>query len=510
MFSRLPWNRYQRGRPGRGGRLWVSVLLFLLPTDLYAQALPGRVVEHTLQNGIKVIMLRRAQAPVISFQITYRVGSVHEQTGMTGAAHLYEHMAFKGTERIGTIDRAREAPLLEAIEERYHELTRKQQKRGTEDAERVKTLKQEIERLEHEAQQWVKTNELGELYERHGAVDFNASTSRDVTSYTVALPANRLPLWVAIESDRMAHPVMREFYKEREVVLEERHRSVESSPIGKLREAFYAAAFLAHPYGHPTLGWPSDIRAVSARQIAEFFKTYYGPQNTILTLVGDLEPERVLPVLEAAFGAIPAGAEPPHVVTVEPPQTGERRIAVEAEAEPQLMIGFHQPGILHADDAVFDVIDSLLSDGRTSRLYQALVDEKKVAVSVGTHTGSPGAQYPHLFTIAAVPQFPHTTEEVEAAVYTELEKLANEPVSAAELKKVLTRMDAGLLRSMQSNEAMSSLLGYFEAITGSWRYLIANREAIAAVTPEEIMRVAKTYFTKKNRVVATLLHSQSF
>ncbi|MBI3803817.1 MAG: insulinase family protein [Nitrospirae bacterium] len=481
------------------------LLIHLWASAASAQTLADRVVEKVLSNGLTVLMVERHQAPTVSFQITYKVGSVNEHSGITGVAHLYEHMAFKGTERLGTSDYQKEKSVLEELEGLNREITLEEAKGPKADRERIKALRVKFQALEQEGEKWVVSNELGELYDRNGAVGFNASTGRDVTSYVVSLPANRLPLWMAIESDRMARTVLREFYKEREVVLEERRRSVETSPGGKLVEAFLSAAFVAHPYGYPTLGWPSDVRNLSATETARFFKTHYAPNNTIIAMVGDFKPAEVTPMLEKYFGAIPAGPPPPQVVTAEPPQLGERRIEVEEEANPQVMIGYHKPGIDHPDDPVFDVIDALLSMGRTSRLYKKLVEEKKIAIAVGTNSGTPGVRYPSLFTLSATPRAPHTTAEVEAAIYEEIDRLKTEPPSPKELEKIITNIDASLIRSLRSNSGLASQLAYFQAVAGDWRYVLQNRDDIAKVTGEDVMRVARTYFTKKNRTVATLV-----
>lgn len=479
--------------------------IFFSTADVSAQSLADRVVEKTLSNGLTVLMVERHQAPTISFQVTYKVGSVNEYSGITGVAHLYEHMAFKGTERLGTSDYQKERPILDNLEELNREIVQEEAKGSKVDPARLKALREKFEALEKEEGKWVVTNELGELYDRNGAVGFNATTGRDVTSYTVSLPANRLPLWMAIEADRMAHPVLREFYKEREVVLEERRRSVETNPGGKLYEAFLSATFAAHPYGYPTLGWPSDVRSLSATETARFFKTHYAPGNTIIAMVGDFKPAEVIPMLEKYFGSIPPGPPSPRVVTVEPPQLGERRVEVEEEANPQVLIGYHKPALDHPDDPVFDVIDALLSMGRTGRLYKKLVEEKKIAIGAGTNSGTPGVRFPNLFTISATPRAPHTTAEVETAIYEELERLKNEPPSPKELEKVITNMDAGLIRSLRSNSGLAGQLAYFQAVAGDWRYVLKNRDAIAKVTGDDVMRVAQTYFTKKNRTVATLV-----
>lgn len=488
----------------------VIVTLVLFSMHLWvatapAQSLADRVVEKTLSNGLTVLMVERHQAPTISFQITYKVGSVNERNGITGVAHLYEHMAFKGTQRLGTSDYQKEKPTLEMLEALNREIVLEQAKGPETDPERLKALQEKFEALEKEGKQWVVTNELAELYDRNGSVGFNASTGRDVTSYVVSLPSNRLPLWVAIEADRMANTVLREFYKERDVVLEERRRSVDTNPGGKLFETFLATAFIAHPYGYPTIGWPSDVGSLSATETERFFRTYYTPNNTVIAMVGDFKPSEVIPLLEKTFGSIPAGPPPPRVVTAEPPQLGERRVEVEDEANPQIVIGYHKPNFDHPDDPVFDVIDSLLSLGRTSRLYKKLVEEKKVAIGAGSSSGTPGARYPNLFTLSATPRAPHTTVEVEEALYEELERLKNEPPTEKEMQKVITNLNADLVRSLRSNNGLASQLAYFQAVAGDWRYVLRNRDKIMQVTGEDVMRVARTYFTKKNRTVATLV-----
>jgi predicted Zn-dependent peptidase len=366
-------------------------------------------------------------------------------------------------------------------------------------------LRQKFKEVQERAQQWVVGNELALLYQRHGAVGLNASTGKDVTRYTVSLPANRLPLWAAIEADRMSHPVLREFYKERAVVMEERRLRTDDSPHGLLYETFTAAAFQAHPYGFPTIGWASDIQSLTPAMTEEFFRQYYGPGNAVIAIVGDINPPEVIKLVEQSFGKIPASGAPPRIVTVEPSQRGERRVEVEFDAEPILLIGYHKPGLEHPDDFVFDVIDSVLSEGVTSRLFHRLVREQRVAASIGVEASFPGVRDANLFVVSAVPLAPHTAAEVEQAIYEELERLKREPVTPRELEKVLNNLDAALVRSLRSNSGLASQLSYFQIVSGSWQYLLRARDRIAAVTPADIQRVAATYFVKPNRTVATLV-----
>ena len=475
--------------------------------------LADRVVEQRLANGLTVLMVERHQTPVVSLNMTFRVGGVNEQVGRTGLAHLYEHMAFKGTRTVGTKDYEKERPILEEwfrvgteLEQRQRELARKSQgSADSEDRAAIEKLQKRFTELQDQAGQFVAGNEMALLYQRHGGVGLNAATGKDLTRYMINLPANRLPLWAALEADRMAHPVLREFYKERGVVMEERRLRNDDSPNGLLYETFTSAAFRAHQYGIPTIGWESDILSLTPADTEAFFKAYYGPGNATIAIVGDINPKDVMTLIERTFGTIPASPAHPPLVTVEPPQRGERRVEVEFDAEPSLIIGFHKPALGHPDDYVFDVIDAVLSDGLTSRLYTSLVREKRIAASVGSDSNYPGVRSPNLFILNAMPLAPHTTAEVEAAIYAEIERLKTEPVTAKELEKVLNNLDADLVRALRSNGGLASQLALFQTVAGDWRYVLKSRDKIAAVTPADIQRVAAEYFTKSNRTVATLV-----
>ncbi len=500
--------------------IFVLTLGFSLPLSLDLShadmsGLAERVIEHRLSNGMKVLMVERHQTPVVSINLTFGVGGMNEHTGRTGVAHLYEHMAFKGTRTVGTKDYEKERPLLEELHRLGTEVERRQREAATavktsgrqsaDGAPALDQLLQRFQELQERAGEYVVDNEMALLYQRHGAVGLNAATGKDLTRYMVSLPSNRLPLWAVLEADRMAHPVLREFYKERSVVMEERRLRTDDNPHGLLFETFTAAAFQAHPYGLPTVGWASDIQALTPVATEEFFKTFYGPAGATVAIVGDINPKEVIALLERTFGTIPPTLPPPPVVTVEPQQRGERRVEVEFDAEPTLLIGYHKPGIGHPDDFVFDVIDAVLSDGMTSRLYRRLVLEKRLAASVTTDTNYPGVRAPNLFVISATPLAPHTTAELEAAIYEELERLKTEPVTPQELEKVLNNLDASLVRSLRSNSGLASQLAFYQTVAGDWRYILDARDRIAKVTPEDIQRVVTQYVKKSNRTVATLV-----
>ncbi len=504
----------------RRGKILVScaglLLSLCLNVDLLFAASPSladRVIEHKLANGLTVLMVERHQTPVVSINITFAVGGINEQVGQTGLAHLYEHMAFKGTRTVGTRDYGKEKPVLEEIarvgtelDQRQRAVAAKIDSNGTaEEQAAIESLQTRFAELQAEASQYVVGNELALLYQRHGGVGLNASTSKDVTRYMISLPANRLPLWAAIESDRMANPVFREFYKERGVVMEERRLRNEDSPNGLLFETFTSAAFRAHGYGVPTIGWGSDILSLTPDETDAFFRTYYGPNRATIALVGDLDPQETIALIENTFGKIPAAPTPTARVPVEPEQRGERRVEVEFDAEPAIVIGFHKPGVGHPDDDVFDVIDAILSEGVTSRLYQKLVREQRLAASVHTDASYPGVREPNLFIVMATPLAPHTTAEVEAAIYEELDRLKREPVSPKELERVINNLDADMVRALRSNSGLASQLAVYQAVAGDWRYVLRSRDKIAAVTAEDVQRVAGTYFTKSNRTVGVLI-----
>jgi len=479
--------------------------LVLLAAPALAASLEERVVEHRLANGMTLLLMERHQAPIVAFNLTYKVGGVQEHNGITGVAHLYEHMAFKGTRTIGVTDAGQEQPVLEELDRLAEAIAAEKAKGAAADQARLESLQRQFSEVQAKADKLVVSNELATLYQRHGEVGLNATTGKDVTRYFLSLPSNRLPLWAAVESDRMANGVLREFYKEKNVVLEERRQRTDNSPTGRLYEAFIAAAFMAHPYGLPVIGWPSDLDALSRAETEAFFQTYYGPANVVLAVVGDFNSKEVIALVERTFGRIPARPLSPPVLTVEPPQAGERRVEVEYAAEPQLLIGFHKPAIGHPDDDVFDVIESLLSDGRTSRLYKRLVQEKQLATSVSASSDDPGAKYPNLFVIGASPRAPHPAAEVEQALYDELDRLKKEPVAPHELEKILNQIDAAQVRALRSNSGMASRLAYFQAINGDWRETFRQRDRIAKVTADDIRRVAAHYFVKSNRTVATLV-----
>ncbi|MCY3743876.1 MAG: pitrilysin family protein [Candidatus Poribacteria bacterium] len=484
---------------------YLLILFFIALTGIAsAQDLSDRVVEHIFPNGLKLLMIKRDTSPTIAPYILFKAGSVDESDDTRGIAHMLEHMLFKGTKTIGTKDYEKEKVVLAEIDRVGDALDMERAKGARADADKVAELEAALKEQQELAKEWIATGEYTEIYTQHGSTGFNAGTSVDYTIYTVELPSNKLELWAMLESDRLKNAVLREFYVEREAVKEERRMRVDTSPGGKLYEQFIAAAFTAHPYGMPIIGWPSDIAMLNRRKAEAFFKIHYAPNNSVMVIVGNIDIEETVALIDTYFGDMQAQPLPSEVTTKELPQEGERRIEVEYDAEPQLMIGYHKPTVPHFDDYVLDFISAILSDGRTSRFYKNIVEEG-IAVSVNSINGYPGARYDNLFVVNGTPRSPHTTLDVEEAIYAELERLKTEPVAEKEFKRILKQIDAGFIRNLSSNAGMAQQLAFYEGIAGDWRYILGWRENMYKITPEDIMKVANTYFTKSNRTVGTLV-----
>jgi predicted Zn-dependent peptidase len=472
----------------------------------YLDGVIQRITEFRLDNGIKFIVLKRDKAPVVSFVTYADVGGADEPDGKTGVAHFLEHLAFKGTTRIGTKDYKAEKPLLDKLDELSEQI--KAAKKAGKQTE-VAQLQAEFDETEAQAATLVKQNELGQIVEQAGGVGLNATTSADATVYFYSFPANKLELWMSLESERFLDPVFREFYKEQNVILEERRLRTDNSPIGKMIEAFLDTAFQVHPYKRPVIGYNEDIRNLTREDVQTFFETHYVPSQLTMAVVGNVDPANVKELAQVYFGRYKAQPAPPKVTAVEPPQKQTREVTLQLPSQPWYMEGYHRPSVTHPDDVVYGIISRLLSDGRTSRLYKSLVEEKQVALSAQGLSGFPGDKFPNLMLFYALTAPNHSVEEVATALRSEIDRLKTEPVSAQELDRVKTQARADLLRSLNSNMGMARSLVEYEVKTGDWRNLFKELDAIAKVTPADIQRVAKATFTAENRTIGRLLTKES-
>jgi predicted Zn-dependent peptidase len=482
-------------------------MLLTITATLHAQDLASaekRTTVRKLDNGLTVIVMERPEAPVFSFTTIVNTGSAQEVPGITGLAHMFEHMAFKGTDKVGTSNYTAESAALAKVEEAYAAYDRARRDPVSVDAAKVAELEKSWKDAIDEAQKYVVPNEFSKIVDRAGASGMNAFTNADETTYFYSLPSNRVELWAYLDSERFLHPVFREFYKERDVVHEERRMRTESNPIGRLIEQALAAAFTAHPYGQPTVGWPSDLESFSATDAAAFFKKYYVPANMVVAVVGDVKASEILPIVEKYFGRLPKSPAPDPLRTVEPKQTAERSVVLREQSQPVYFEAYHRPAATDHDAPAFDAIEMLLSEGRTSRLYRSLVRDKKLATVAAGFNGFPGQKYPNLFAFIGIPTAGHAASELSDPIHAEIERLKTDDVSADELQSVKTRAKATLLRQLDSNGGLALQLATYQTVFGDWRELFHEVERIDKVTPADIRRVANATFVPSNRTTALI------
>jgi predicted Zn-dependent peptidase len=482
----------------------VLLIFSLLGAAQDIASFEKRIMVKKLPNGLTLIICERLEAPVFSFFTMVDAGSAQDPMGRTGLAHMFEHMAFKGTDKIGTTDYAAEKPALEKVETAYTAYIAERDKSVGRDETKLKDLEKAWKDAIAAADKFVVANQFGKIIEQSGGQDLNAFTDYDETGYHYSLPENRLELWAYLESERFLHPVMREFYKERNVVIEERRLRTDSNPTGRLLEQFDAAAFEAHPYHRPTVGWISDLNTFSATDARKFFDQYYVPANMVVAVAGDLKASQVMPILEKYFSRLPASHKPDETTTTEPPQNSERKVVLKEKSQPLYLEGYHRPDYRTKDDAVYDAITDLMSEGRTSRLYRALVRDKKIAAFSAGFSGLPGTKYPHLFAFYAYPLPGHSTQEVADAIHVEIERLKKEDISDDELKMIKTRTKANLIRGLAENEGLATQLAIFETRYGDWRELFRSVDRIDKVTKADIRRVANETFNDTNRTVGVI------
>ncbi|HEX4229107.1 MAG TPA: pitrilysin family protein [Bryobacteraceae bacterium] len=457
-----------------------------------------KVTEFTLANGLHFIIVERHDAPVVAFDTLANVGSVNDPGGKTGLAHMFEHMAFKGTAAIGSENWPAEKQALGQIESDYDAV---QDAAAAELPELQKKLEQDIEA----AEKFVVPNLYTRIIEENGGVGLNAQTSNDSTEFYYKLPSNRIELWFLMESQRFLAPVFREFYKERSVVLEERRMRTESNPQGLLIEGFSAAAFEAHPYHNPPVGWASDVEHLRVGDAITFFKTYYVPSNLSIAIVGDVDPSAARRLAEKYFGMIPAGPPPPPVHTIEPPQHGERDIRIVGQSQPMEVIGYRRPDEQSPDDAVLEVTADVLSSGRTGLIFKDLVEQKRVALEAGAEPSFPGSKYANLFLLYIVPNQGKTLADCEKPLLEVIDRLKTQKVDDVMLQRVKTKLRAELIGKLDGNAELASELNAYQVAYGDWRRLFTELDDIQKVTADDIQRAAIRYFIPDAMTVARLI-----
>lgn len=464
-----------------------------------------RVTVKVLPNGLTLILCNRPGAPVFSYFTLVNAGDANDPTGESGIAHMFEHMAFKGTQDLGTTNYPAEKIALAKVETTYAAYDREYRKRVGRNPQKLAELHAAFKKAEADADQYVIPNEFTEIAEANGATGLNAETGLDYTRYFWSMPINRLQLWAYMESDRIAHPVLRQFYQERNVVMEEHRMRIDSNPVGLMVEQFLAAAYVASPYHRPGIGWMSELSQITATEAWAFHKKYYVPSNIVIAVVGDVTPAD-LPMLEKYFGAIPAGPKPQPMTTIEPRQVAEKAVFLKMPTQPMFLEGYHRPDYLSPDDATYDAIQDIFSNGRTSRLYRSLVEKQQIAAEAEGFTGFPATKQASMFAFFAVPNPGHTDEQMKAAIQQQIEKIKTTDVTTAELEMFKTRARADLLRSLNSNQGIAQALAMSQLRYGNWQHLFTQINQIDAVTKADIRRVANEVFVPSNCTYIMVQH----
>src|SRR6202789_575779 len=403
-----------------------------------------RITTKVLPNGLTILICERPDGPVFSYSTFVDAGDVNDPSGESGLAHMFEHLAFKGTSQIGTTNYAEEKVALEKVEAANDAYEAEFLKPVGRSEQKLAELHKAFVAAQAEAQKFVVPNQFTDIAERNGAEGLNAQTGLDETQFFWSMPENRLELWAYLESSRLADTVPREFYKERDVVIEERRMRTDSNPEGRLFEQFAATAYVAHNYGRSGIGWPSEVGQITATEAMAFHKKYYAGGNVVVAVVGDVKAAEAMPMLEKYFSRVPAGPKPEEMTTVEPKQFAEKTVVIRDPSQPVYIEGYHRPSYRDPDNSVYDAISDIMSNGRVSRLYRSLVRDQQIAAEAEGVSPYPGDKYPGLFVFFAAPLPGHTPAEMREAIHKEIEKLKTTDVSDDETAMFKTRTRADL------------------------------------------------------------------
>ncbi len=488
----------------------IIVLLLLLLSagltygkDFDFSKIKNRVSEFTLDNGLKFILLEDHSIPIASFVTYVNVGGVDEKIGYWGISHFLEHMAFKGTTEIGTKNWPKEKKLFVKMDSIFSQILNEEDKRNS-DKKKIEGLKKKLDVLKKEAAKLVIPNEFNTLLKKNGCVGLNAGTGADNTSYYLSLPSNKLELWAYLESARYLDPAFREFYKERDVITEERRMRVENQPIGKLIEETLGLAFKVHPYKINIIGPMSNIKHFSRKNLKEYFKQNYTAKNMVIGVTGDVTPKQLKKLAKKYFSKIKAGKKSPWLYTFEPKQAGEKRMTIYDDSQPFLLMAYHCPAGDHPDFTKFGLLNYILTNGRSSRLNKKMVIKDKSALAVFSMGGFPGSKYPNLYMMIAVANKDIKSKKLIDTISDEVKDLKNNLVSDEELKSAKIRMKLNAVRTLGSNRGLLNTMLSAEVLTGSWENVFSNIAEIDKITTEDIKTLANKYFTVNNRIITKI------
>lgn len=488
-------------------RVVVTLLMMtLILAPVFAEDFSNikkRVSEFTLPNGLKFILLEDHSAPVASFVTYVNAGGSDERIGIWGISHFLEHLAFKGTTVVGTKNWKAEKKVMAKMDAVFSKL-RFERNSVNPDKTKIKQLEAELEKLQKEAAKHVVPNEFDAILKRNGGVGLNAGTGYDSTVYFFSLPSNKLELWAYLESTRFTDPTFREFYKEREVIKEERRVRTENNPIGKMIEEVLGVAFKNHPYGVSLIGPMSNIGNYSRSEVKSYFMKNYTASNMVIGVAGDITPAQLKKVAKKYFSGIRRGSKNQPLFTKETKQPGEKTITMYEDSQPLLALAYHAPAYTHKDYTTMEVMNYILATGRSSRLYKKMVIDKKNAMVVQALGGFPGTKYPGLYLIFTLPNSGHKNSDLYKDIIEELDRLKKEPVTKEELASAKLRMKVAKYRSMGSDMGLLRNMLSSEIVLGSWEKAFDGIKEIEAVTAEDIQKFAEKYLTNNNRIVAKI------
>jgi len=485
-------------------RIRRSAILALAPLALSAQNLRDferKVTEFSLSNGLHFIVVERHQAPVVSFHTYVNVGSVNDPMGESGLAQMMERMAFKGTESIGSVDWAVEKKALEDIEDYYDQLEVEMNHWPTMNPGRIYQQQTLVNGAMEHAQAFSQANQYARIIQENGGTGLHAGGSPVSTEYDCSLPSNRMELWFLMESQRLLHPVFRDFYKERTLAVQEYGKRMQSNPQSRLTEELLVTAFEEHPYRNPAGGWPSEIAKLRASQARSFWQEYFVPANMVMAAVGDVNPVEAKRLAERYFGPMPARPSPPFQRVQEPPQAGPKTAVINGASQTLMVIGYKRPARHESDGPVLEMLQSIFSGGRTGLLNADLVESKKIAVTAQTLATFPDGRFPNLFVFFVVPAGGHTVEENEKALNDFLARFEQQPAPAEALARAKAQMRAAAIRRLADNAGLAATVTSFYGNWGDWRRMFTSLDDLDKITGADVQRVAAQYFVPANRTV---------
>jgi predicted Zn-dependent peptidase len=487
-------------------KITIPILLLALFIGANAYELNIPVQYDTLKNGLRVIIVPDTNVAVVSCRLYYFVGSMYEGPGTSGLSHMYEHMMFKGTKKIGTTNYTKEIPLMKSIDSLEKKIEIMKKKPDPKSDSLINNWNDQIMALLEKQRALMKKEELWELYQNNGGTNLNAWTSDDMTAYIVTLPKNKLELFYWLESDRMKDPILRELYSERNVVTEERRMRYDNRPLNRYMERLNALFYDSHPYRLPTIGWMSDIENYTREKMENHIRKYYTPDNAVIVMVGNIDPKKALKDIEKYFGSIPRAKTPKEeVVTREPEPIGTTQFTVRDDAAPRIDMLFHTPGYPNADLYKLDIIEGIFS-GRSGRLYRRLVDQEGLCINAGA--GNNIRLHDGYFEVWAELKNDADPKKVEQILNEEIGKILTNQPTENEMLRITNQLKMSFVSGLKSLEGLSDQLAWFERL-GSWKDMLAYPDEIAKVKPEEIQAIAKKYINPQLVTIGRLLQKSN-